>query len=150
MAKANRIKSLLAMGVNKEELKIHIVMQDVDNYIVQIMLDNDLARRLHSKLEQKLLDLDLEIHIQRQQKNNNVPKLKELTLVTRTCPVCNLSNNVYVKTEGLRKWEFEGYKIQDAFPELTAEQRETLKSGFHNKCWEEVFADLEEMDDYAD
>ena len=38
---------------------------------------------------------------------------------------------------------------QQAFPELPTEIREQLISGTHPKCWDEMFSDEEEWDEYG-
>lgn len=60
-------------------------------------------------------------------------------VMTRACPMCSEPSYLDVDEDGLLRWEG-GHYIQDAFPELTAEQRELLMTGFHPKCWDEVFS----------
>ncbi len=38
--------------------------------------------------------------------------------------------------------------IQDAFPQWSADQRELLITGTHPECWDAIFEDDEEEDDY--
>lgn len=58
--------------------------------------------------------------------------------ITRTCPFCgkvhsmNFDNATFA--EGMRKRNA-GSLIQDAFPTYTPEQREHIKTGICDDCW---------------
>jgi hypothetical protein len=52
-----------------------------------------------------------------------------------------------VSETGIAKWRG-GALIQDALPELDADQRELLVSGIHPECWAKMFGD-EDADDEA-
>lgn len=54
------------------------------------------------------------------------------------CPSCEILTHVMAPTLGLARW-IEGAMIQDAMPELTATQRETLISGLCFTCQAEIF-----------
>jgi hypothetical protein len=55
-------------------------------------------------------------------------------VVLRTCMFCKEDSEVTVPAQGLYDWEHTK-KIQDAFPNLTADQREQVMTGTHAKCW---------------
>ena len=59
--------------------------------------------------------------------------------VTRVCPLCNEE----VVLPGLSPWQLDiwisGEKIQDAFPQLSPEDREILISGTHPACFDRAF-----------
>lgn len=38
--------------------------------------------------------------------------------------------------------------IQDAFPDLSAADREQILNGSHDACFDEAFSDVEDRDDY--
>ena len=38
----------------------------------------------------------------------------------------------------------QGAMIQDAFPDSTPDERETIKSGIHGKCWDDFFGEVAE------
>lgn len=59
------------------------------------------------------------------------------------CPQCGHKNVVTVNSEGYRAWT-RGALIQNALPELTAEQREVLVTGICGECWKEMFREPEE------
>ena len=63
---------------------------------------------------------------------------KEVTIVT-TCPFCGHANEVAVNEEDYFDWSFDGVLVQDAFPYLSADEREMLVSGICPTCWEETF-----------
>jgi len=67
------------------------------------------------------------------------------TVETRPCFRCGQQSRLEVPTEGLQRWEA-GALIQEAFPTLDHETRETLMSGFHPTCWRDIFGDGEELD----
>lgn len=65
-----------------------------------------------------------------------------ITLKTPACPLCTKTGTLTVSAIGFRKWN-DGMLIQHAFPEMSTDQREQLKTGTHPKCWEEMFANQE-------
>jgi len=72
--------------------------------------------------------------------------LYEITVVTR-CPFCGKGNEVEVNENDYLDWQ-DGELVQDAFPYLSPEQRETLISGICPKCWESMFGN--ECDHFED
>ena len=60
-----------------------------------------------------------------------------------TCPHCRLGSTLEVPEAGLTKWRG-GDLIQNAFPELTADQREQLLTGIHSKCWDAMMGPEED------
>ena len=63
---------------------------------------------------------------------------KEATVVT-VCPFCGHANEVEVNEADYFDWAFDGVLAQDAFPYLSADEREMLISGICPKCWEDTF-----------
>jgi len=68
---------------------------------------------------------------------------KEVTVVT-VCPMCGHANEVAVNEEDYFNWSFDGALVQDAFPYLSADEREMLISGICPKCWDKLFGEEEE------
>jgi hypothetical protein len=63
---------------------------------------------------------------------------KETTIVTR-CPICGHAN--FIETNEADYWDWQdGTLVQDAFPYLSADEREMLISGICPTCWEDVLA----------
>lgn len=62
------------------------------------------------------------------------------TTVIQRCMFCMKASEIKVPTNGFFKW-FQGALIQDAFPNLTPGQRETLQSGSHEECFDDAFAE---------
>ena len=58
----------------------------------------------------------------------------------RPCPVCGLQSQLLVPTGGYVNWLWGDY-IQNAIPELSADQREQLISGTCPGCWKELYSD---------
>lgn len=58
--------------------------------------------------------------------------------ITATCPVCNQPHTVTVSNKGYAAWK-DGVHIQDALPELPADQREILITGIDDRCWKAMF-----------
>lgn len=63
-------------------------------------------------------------------------KIKEIKTI---CPFCKTSNAINVAQDEYNNW-INGEHIQDAFPNMQAAQREMLKTGICEKCWDEIFA----------
>lgn len=68
---------------------------------------------------------------------------KEITVVT-VCPMCGHANEVAVNEADYFDWSFDGVLVQDAFPYLSADEREMLISGICPKCWNKLFGEEEE------
>lgn len=63
-----------------------------------------------------------------------------MTWVTKQCPYCGLDNGVEVDEEAYERWRA-GAFVQDAFPNLSPNQREALITGIHPKCWNKMFGE---------
>lgn len=59
------------------------------------------------------------------------------------CPKCGAINLVTVCSDDYVAW-LEGKHAQDAFPYLSAYERETLISGFCLDCWNHIFGKEED------
>lgn len=62
----------------------------------------------------------------------------DVVMVTKTCVVCDQDSGILVPREGYEKWQA-GAFVQDAFPDMSAADREVLVSGTHDKCWNEMY-----------
>jgi hypothetical protein len=63
-----------------------------------------------------------------------------MNVMTRPCVVCgNRSTLQDVNALGYIRWKELGQEIQDALPDLDADQRELLISGTHAHCWEKMW-----------
>jgi hypothetical protein len=58
---------------------------------------------------------------------------KETTIVTR-CPICDRANFIEVNEADYWDWQ-DGALTRDAFPYLSANEREMLISGICPTCW---------------
>lgn len=56
-------------------------------------------------------------------------------VLTRPCPLCGKASMVKVDHAQYRKWQ-EGMFVQDAFPNMTPDQRALLITGTHPECWD--------------
>lgn len=66
--------------------------------------------------------------------------INTIPYVTCPCCVCGKTSTVMVDPIALDEWRF-GRKIaQDAFPDMSPDERELLISGTHNECWDVLFA----------
>lgn len=70
---------------------------------------------------------------------------KEVCVVTY-CPFCHKGHEVEVNEFDYFDWS-EGELAQDAFPYLTAAEREMLISGVCPTCWDKMFGIDEEEED---
>ena len=67
---------------------------------------------------------------------------KEVCVMTQ-CPFCGRGNEVEVNEVDYWDWD-DGMLAQDAFPYLSADEREMLISGICPTCWEKTFGGDEE------
>jgi hypothetical protein len=61
--------------------------------------------------------------------------MSEQTTIARKCPTCPTVQTVVVDAAAHERWQAGEY-IQNAFPLLTANQREILMTGICPKCWD--------------
>lgn len=59
--------------------------------------------------------------------------------INRDCPMCGTKHFVIVPSEAYYKWINKDMYIQDAFPNLSATEREQLLSGLCPRCQDKVF-----------
>lgn len=62
---------------------------------------------------------------------------RSVTTVTKECPFCHTARSLTVTVRQLEAWQ-KDTKIQDAFPELTASEREFLMTGICDPCWDSM------------
>lgn len=65
------------------------------------------------------------------------------TVTTPPCIMCGKQHSLEVSNQGYVAW-YSGMNIQDAFPELSADDRELLMTGTCPECWDKLFGDDEE------
>jgi hypothetical protein len=58
---------------------------------------------------------------------------------SRACPTCKQSAYFALPISAIKAYEA-GALIQQAFPFLSADQRERFMTGYCQKCWNELFA----------
>ena len=63
---------------------------------------------------------------------------KEVCVITR-CPFCGRANEVEVNDIDYLDWQ-DGEFVQNAFPYLSADEREMLISGICPTCWDKTFS----------
>lgn len=68
-------------------------------------------------------------------------------LITKTSLASGAINSreIDISPEDLRRWEAGGILIQDAFPHLSADDREFLMTGITPDEWDEHFSDEDEI-----
>lgn len=59
--------------------------------------------------------------------------------IVKRCPFCDKNHSVKVNDSDWVKYKFSYVLIQDAFPYLTAEEREIIKTGICPTCWKDMF-----------
>ena len=62
---------------------------------------------------------------------------------TKPCICCHETGLITVDYAQYIKWQ-EGMLVQQAFPDLSASEREMLITGTHPKCWDKMFGKEEE------
>lgn len=74
---------------------------------------------------------------------------ENITITTPACLHCAKPGEITMPSDdyhrGMKSYKAGAY-IQDAFPSLSADQREMLKTGIHPECWKEIFPDEDEED----
>ena len=70
---------------------------------------------------------------------------KEVTVIT-ACPFCGHANEVEVNEIDYLDWQ-DGMLVQDAFPYLSANEREKLVSGICPSCWDKMFPPEEDEEE---
>ena len=61
------------------------------------------------------------------------------------CPFCGVVSVVECREAGLVLYQA-GACIQDAFPDLSADDRELLKTGICPQCWNDTFGEYGDTD----
>ena len=59
-------------------------------------------------------------------------------VVAVPCRMCDTVHDLTVNVEGFVNWQ-SGQLIQNALPELSADERELLISGTCDECWQQLF-----------
>lgn len=65
---------------------------------------------------------------------------KETMDITVTCPNCTAKRTITVSKAGHKAW-MSGTLIQNAFPDLSKDDREGLMTGICPTCWNKMFKD---------
>lgn len=63
-----------------------------------------------------------------------------IVVTTPACTLCHRTSTLQVPAVGYHEWQA-GEFIQVALPNLTADEREMLKTGTHPDCWDSIFPD---------
>lgn len=66
---------------------------------------------------------------------------------TPPCMHCGETSTIEVNEKSLFRWKSLGIHIQTAFPDMSDEDREHLKTGTHPRCWAEMFGNLDDEED---
>jgi hypothetical protein len=69
-----------------------------------------------------------------------------IAVKTKPCSVCDQYEVWSLDREAVTRWQ-EGENIQNAFPDMSAGDREILISGTHAACWDKLFPGEEEGED---
>lgn len=73
-----------------------------------------------------------------------------MKVITPPCMMCGKTSEMEVDSVALHRWQNERVLIQLAFPDMTAPEREQLKTGTHPECWDLMFADEDDEDEDED
>ena len=61
--------------------------------------------------------------------------------IITTCPICGKQTKHMVDEKAYAAWKRKELLIQQAFPHMSADEREELKTGICSKCWDDMFSD---------
>jgi hypothetical protein len=64
--------------------------------------------------------------------------MDNIIVIATSCPICGAEHFVKVPEEAYEAWQ-NGALIQNAFPFLSAEEREWLISGICSECFDRMF-----------
>lgn len=72
--------------------------------------------------------------------------------IHRWCSICKKPSLVVnCSAKGVEAWSLgTGEYVQNAFPEKSADERETIMSGAHGKCFDEEFPEEDDEDWFED
>ncbi len=59
-------------------------------------------------------------------------------VITTVCPFCGETHDVFVRKSDYHAWQ-DGELAQNAFPYLSADEREMLITGICPDCWDGMF-----------
>lgn len=65
-------------------------------------------------------------------------------MISVPCRRCGKTHHIRVDIDDLQAWQSGEKLVQDAFPYLSAEDRELLLTRFCPKCWDEMFGDIDD------
>jgi hypothetical protein len=68
-----------------------------------------------------------------------------IAVKTKTCTVCGEYEVWSLDRAAVERWK-EGEYIQNAFPEMSMEDREILITGTHPACWDKLFPKEDESE----
>ena len=66
------------------------------------------------------------------------PRATDLKATFHVCPHCEGSSRIKVSLFMYMQWTA-GANIQDVWPHVPADQRETMITGYHSACFDELF-----------
>lgn len=69
--------------------------------------------------------------------------MPQTVTITKTCPFCGKRHDIELDAEAVARWDAGAY-VQDAFPRLSAAERETLISGSCSGCFDDAFPEEED------
>jgi len=61
------------------------------------------------------------------------------TPVQFECDQCDYKEEILIDLDKYVDWKYKGIYIQDTFPDLTAGQRELIKTQICGTCWDKMF-----------
>lgn len=70
------------------------------------------------------------------------------TITTPKCPRCGKTSSFTITFEQYKNVVQGFMHMQDIFPGMSADDRETLISGYHSDCWDLDFAPLDDIEDW--
>ena len=69
--------------------------------------------------------------------------------VSVVCPFCGKENFLTLSADDFNAWQ-NGMSVQDAFPYLSADEREGLITGICPECWDKMFPSDDPEEDWED
>jgi hypothetical protein len=73
-----------------------------------------------------------------------------INAVTPECPMCGVASGIMVDYDKYKAWCNREILVQDAFPDMSKEEREVLMTGTHPDCWSIMWAGIDEEEGEID
>ena len=72
------------------------------------------------------------------------PRATDLITIKRDCSWCKGTTTIKVSDFLYLRWSTRQQNIQDVWPHIPLDLREAMITGYHSRCFEEIFKDTDD------